>query len=51
MNKIDELKVQAYDIIANIEWLQAKLRELNSIIAEETKKARENGSTNADNAG
>ena len=51
MTKINELKVQAYDIIANIEWLQAKLREVNAIIAEETKKQRENGSADTSNSG
>lgn len=41
---IKELKAQAYDLLANIEWLQAKLRETNAAIAEETKKQQENGS-------
>lgn len=38
MDKITELKAQAYDIISNIEYLQAKLREVNIKISEETKK-------------
>lgn len=38
MDKLQELKAQAYDLLANIEWLQAKLRETNQAIAEESKK-------------
>ncbi len=38
MDKLTELKAQAYDLLANIEWLQAKLSECNQAIAEETKK-------------
>lgn len=38
MDKLTELKAQAYDLLANIEWLQAKLRECNQAIAEETQK-------------
>jgi len=45
MDKLQTLKAAAYDLLANIEWLQAKLRETNLEIAEETKK--QNGS--ADN--
>lgn len=45
MDKLQTLKAAAYDILANIEWLQAKLRETNSQIAEETKKHQESGST------
>ena len=33
-----ELKSQAYDTLANIEYLQKKLQELNQAIAEELKK-------------
>ena len=47
MANLQELKAQAYDLLANIEWLQAKLRETNAAIAEETKK--ENGSSNDSN--
>jgi len=43
MANLQELKAQAYDLLANIEWLQAKLRETNVQIAEESKK-QENGS-------
>ncbi len=44
MANVQELKAQAYDLLANIEWLQAKLREINVQIAEETKKQQESGS-------
>ena len=50
MDKLKELKAQAYDLLANIEWLQAKLRETNAAIAEETKKEQENGSNDSNNA-
>jgi uncharacterized protein involved in exopolysaccharide biosynthesis len=46
MDKLQTLKAAAYDLLANIEWLQAKLRETNQQIAEETKKQQESGSTN-----
>ena len=46
MDKLQTLKAAAYDILANIEWLQAKLRETNQQIAEETKKHQESGSAN-----
>ena len=35
-----ELKSQAYDTLANIEYLQKKLRELNQAIAEEINKEK-----------
>ena len=51
MANVQELKAQAYDLLANIEWLQAKLRETNAAIAEETKKQQENEqSGNSDNS-
>ena len=51
MANVQELKAQAYDLLATIEWLQAKLRETNAAIAEETKKQQENGqSGNSDNS-
>ncbi len=34
MKDIKELKAQAYDALANIEYWQAKLQELNKQIAE-----------------
>ena len=49
MDKLKELKAQAYDLLANIEWLQAKLRETNAAIAEETKKEQENGQPGSSN--
>lgn len=49
MSKLNELKVQAYDLISNIEWLQGKLREVNAMIVEEAKKEQENGGTNTNN--
>jgi PHD/YefM family antitoxin component YafN of YafNO toxin-antitoxin module len=45
MANVTELKAQAYDLLANIEFLQLKLRETNAAIAEETKKQNESGST------
>lgn len=50
MDKLKELKAQAYDLLANIEWLQTRLRETNAAIAEETKKEQENGSSDNSNA-
>jgi hypothetical protein len=44
MANVQELKAQAYDLLANIEFLQAKLRDVNIAIAEETKKQQESGS-------
>jgi len=43
MTNLTELKAQAYDLLANIEFFQAKLRELNVAIAEQAKKEQENG--------
>jgi hypothetical protein len=45
MANVQELKAQAYDLIANIEFFQNKLQEINNLIAEETKKQQESGST------
>ena len=50
MDKLQTLKAAAYDILANIEWLQAKLRENNAQIAEETKKQQESGSTTSNDS-
>ena len=50
MANLQELKAQAYDLLANIEFLQAKLREVNVAIAEQTKKEQENGSGDSSNA-
>ncbi len=44
MANVMELKAQAYDLLANIEFLQSKLREVNMTIAEEIKKEQKNGS-------
>jgi len=41
MANVQELKAQAYDLIANIEFFQLKLREVNAQIAEQSKQ--ENG--------
>jgi hypothetical protein len=39
-----ELKAQAYDILAQIEYLQKQLQEINQKIAEELQKEKnENG--------
>lgn len=45
MDKLKELKATAYDILANIEFLQSKLREVNAQIAQ-LSKDEENGSAN-----
>lgn len=50
MDKLQELKAQAYDLLANIEWLQAKLHEINAAIAEETRKQNYNGRTDSSNS-
>lgn len=50
MDKLQELKAQAYDLIGNIEWLQGKLREVNMAIAEETKKQQDGGNANSGNS-
>jgi hypothetical protein len=36
-----QLKAQAYDILAQLEFLQKKLQEINQAIAEEIKKEQE----------
>ena len=50
MANVTELKAQAYDLLANIEFLQSKLREVNMTIAEEMKKEQENGSKHSDDS-
>ena len=50
MANVQELKAQAYDLLANIEFLQLKLRETNAAIAEETKKQQESGSKPGDDS-
>ena len=50
MDKLQELKAQAYDLLANIEWLQAKLRETNAAIAEESKKQENGRADSSDNS-
>jgi hypothetical protein len=50
MANVTELKAQAYDLLANIEFLQSKLREVNMAIAEETKKQQESGSKHSDDS-
>jgi len=42
---LTELKAQAYDILAQIEFLQKKLQETNQQIGEEHKKEQENQSS------
>ena len=50
MANVQELKAQAYDLLANIEFLQAKLREVNMTIAEEMKKEQESGSKHSNDS-
>lgn len=40
---LTELKAQAYDILAQIEYLQKQLQETNAKIAEELNKQKEEG--------
>jgi hypothetical protein len=41
------LKAQAYDILAQLEYLQQKLKETNDQIAEEIKKQNDNNQANS----
>jgi len=50
MANVTELKAQAYDLIANITFLENKLREINAAIAEQSKKEKENGSKHSDDS-
>ena len=51
MDKLQELKAQAYDLLANIEFLQSKLRETNNEIAKlANEKQNNDGSSNGSNA-
>ena len=50
MTNLQELKAQAYDLLANIEFLQSKLREVNIAIAEESKKQQDSGSTTSNDS-
>lgn len=50
MANVTELKAQAYDLLANIEFLQSKLREVNIAITEETKKQQDSGSKHSDDS-
>lgn len=45
---LTELKAAAYDLIANIEYLQKSLDKINKQIAEAVKE-KENGSSNSNN--
>jgi hypothetical protein len=45
---LKDLKAAAYDLIANITFLENKLREINAAIAEQSKKEKENGSQYSD---
>jgi len=50
MANVQELKAQAYDLIANIEFLQTKLQEINNAIAKESQKQQENGSASSNDS-
>jgi hypothetical protein len=50
MTNVQELKATAYDLIANITFLENKLREINNQIAEESKKLYENGSASSNDS-
>ena len=51
-DQLTNLKAMAYDLVANIEYLQAKLREVNAEIARIAKleQNKENGSTDNNSA-
>jgi hypothetical protein len=44
---LKDLKSQAYDILAQLEFLQQKLKETNDQIAEEMKKQNDNNEANS----
>lgn len=46
---VNDLKATAYDILANIDFLQKKLAEINNEIARLSKLEKENGSANDNN--
>jgi hypothetical protein len=45
---VTELKAKAYDLLANIEYLQKQLQEVNQQIAEQMQKDENNSSTSND---
>jgi hypothetical protein len=44
---LKDLKAQAYDILAQLEFLQQKLKETNDQIAEKMKEANDNNEANS----
>jgi len=46
---IKDLKATAYDLLANIEYLQSKLREVNIKIAELAKEQNDRATDTTDN--
>ena len=46
---LKELKAAAYDLFANIEYLQSKLREVNMKIAELAKEQNDRATDTTDN--
>lgn len=42
--QLTQLKAQAYDLVANIEWLESKLRETNAQIQKIATEIKDNGS-------
>lgn len=50
MDKITELKAQAFDLIANIEFLQSKLRECNQAIAQMIKEKQDQENEQSNNS-
>jgi uncharacterized coiled-coil DUF342 family protein len=48
MDKLTELKAQAYDLIANIEYLKNKLKEVNQKIAELAKQENDRAADTID---
>jgi hypothetical protein len=43
---INDLKAMAYDILANIDFLQKKLNQVNAEIAKQSQEQKENGTNN-----
>lgn len=46
---LKDLKSTAYDLLANIEYLQSKLREVNLKIAEQSKEQDDRATNTTDN--
>lgn len=43
---VTDLKAMAYDLLANIDYLQKKLSQINNEIAKKSEEEKKNGSAN-----